>query len=96
LGNNYSNVVLNLPDVEQIEEFDSAGCFVWAGFVKPGQHTIIVKGLDGQLYRRNAAVNLRKDSLPSLGYIDKKLPSDLRNSDDFMFQSWREDTPQVC
>jgi len=66
---------------------------VWVGFVKPGQHTIVVKRVDGQLYKRSTVVNLRKDSVPNLGYVDKKLPADLIKSDDFVFQSWREDTP---
>ena len=76
-------IVFNLPVIEKIEEFDEKDCFVWAGFVKPGQHTIVVKGVDGQLYRRNAAVNLRKDAIPHLGYSNLKLPATLKNSDDF-------------
>lgn len=76
-------IVFNLPDIEKIEEFDEKDCFVWAGFVKPGQHTFVVKGVDGQLYRRNAAVNLRKDAIPHLRYSNLKLPATLKNSDNF-------------
>lgn len=89
-------IIFNLPDIDKIQDFDDKDCFVWAGFVKPGQHTIVVKGVDGQLYRRNVAVNLRKDAIPSLGYSDNKLPATLKNSEDFYFQSWKEDSPQLC
>lgn len=40
-------IILNLPDLEKIQDFDEKDCFVWAGFVKPGRHTIVVKGVDG-------------------------------------------------
>lgn len=40
-------IVLNMPDLDRIEDFDDKNCFVWAGFVKPGQHTIVIKGVEG-------------------------------------------------
>lgn len=54
-------MILNLPDPQQLNVED---CFVWAGFVKPGRHTIVVKGTNGVFYRRTIAVDLRKNELP--------------------------------
>jgi len=35
-------VILNWPDAERIEDVDAEDTWVWAGFVKPGRHTVVI------------------------------------------------------
>lgn len=51
-----STIVLNWPDVDRITDLHDNDWFVWSGFVKPGKHDIVVKGIDGGFYRRNTVI----------------------------------------
>ena len=49
-----------------MDEAEEKEIYVWAGFVKPGKHTVVVKGSDEQLYHRNYAVSIREQDIGKL------------------------------
>ena len=46
---------------------------MWAGFVPPGLHTVVVKGLDDNIYQRNYAVSIRERDIGNVKLLDTNL-----------------------
>ena len=99
-------VICNWPDLKKANEIKNNDWWVWAGFVKPGKHNVVVKGLSQGFYRRNIAVSVREGELAILPRAEDKLQhkfcndennseSPLLTSPDFMFKVWKKDTEKL-
>ena len=88
---------LNWPAVDEC----GVEPFVFAGFVKPGRHVLIVYDPDDQeFYRRDIVVEVRsgdiyvEDDGDSGNQKGRGKDEELFERDDFIFKDWRKDTPE--
>ena len=82
LGFSSEALVLNFPKKET--NFNESEWWVWAGFVKPGKHNVVIRGPNGGFFRRNIGVPVRKGEIDGLKYLtssyfssDQSVKSDL-------------------